>query len=735
MNINIGFDFETERMTGQKVIPPVICLAVYCLGAGDVRAHCEPEFDDIIDCLLNGDDTLIAHNAAFDLAVMCFYNPKLLSRVWKMVCDDRRVRCTIIREKLLNLTSHGNLDFIPNPDGTNSKLFFKLETLVLHHLGIDISEHKDDNDDWRTNYSELRALRAQDYPDDARDYVLADARYAHDIFNKQEAQAAEQIKTTGVDPFATQHFRVAVDFALTLMSAWGMATDPVMFHKIEAMLKEALKPENTALLVEAGILRPEQPERPYANGARNPDGTAKMVKGKPESVDTKVMRAHLLTLKKAMPDDVELRRTKPSERFPKGQLSYDAPWQDDHFHLCPIIEQFRDRSKLQKLVTTELPRMMMLDDQGERTDVLSPVVHPCFDVLKKTGRISSYGGKLYPSFNCQNVDPRVRGCYVPREGFVLLSADYSQMELATLAQTNINLFGKSVMADKINAGCDLHAFLGASIAYNTDIEFKRICDDAGVATPDDIYAVFIALKTADDQKVRKFFKHYRTLAKPTGLGYPGGLMPQTFIKYAKASYGIVIDLDTATLLRNVWLRIFPEMERYFNHINEQCEDTRNSPRIVKFFDDDGNEKTRKQKVFAYSTPLGLYRAGCDYCAASNGIGLQSPAAEGALMGLLNVSRACYDPDMGSILYDDVQGPTCRPVAFIHDEILCEIRNDTLMTERAEAIEKIMVDAMRIITPDVAARTEVALMERWDKAAESERDLTGQLKIWKPQETP
>ena len=156
---------------------------------------------------------------------------------------------------------------------------------------------------------------------------------------------------------------------------------------------------------------------------------------------------------------------------------------------------------------------------------------------------------------------------------------------------------------------------------------------------------------------------------------------------------------------------------------------------MKFFDDDGNEKTRKQKVFAYSTPLGLYRAGCDYCAASNGIGLQSPAAEGALMGLLNVIRACYDPDMGSILYDDVQGPTCRPVAFIHDEILCEIRNDTLMTERAEAIEKIMVDAMRIITPDVTARTEVALMERWDKAAESERDLTGHRTSWKPPETP
>jgi hypothetical protein len=729
--MSIGFDFETDRIAGQRIIPPAVCLSVCADGERDLRAAIEPEYAALLGFLMETDERIVAHNAAFDLAVICFNHPEYLSAVWKALCDDRRVSCTIVREKLLHLTTHGNLEYLTLPDGSNSKIRFNLAALVQHYFGVDISDQKDESDSWRVNYSELRALRAQDYPEDARDYALDDAEFAVQIWQEQEDQRAKLKKDIGIDPFETEAFRVACDFALTLMTAWGVATDPEKYAEIKAMLEEALKPENTALLVEAGILRPAVPPRPHKRGTKNPDGTPKMTKGSNESIDQKKMRSHMLALKEQNPDEVSLRRTSPSERFPKGQLSFDAEWLDDHYHLCPILEQYRDRQKLQKLVTTELPRLMMLDEDGEHTDVLSPVVHPCFDVLKRTGRTSSFASKLYPSFNCQNVDPRARAMYVARPGCVLLSEDYSQMELGTHAQTCLRLFGKSVMADKINAGVDLHAFLGGSIAYNSDKEFQRICDDAGVASPDDIYEVFNGLRDGTDEAVRKFFKHYRTLAKPTGLGYPGGLRERTFIKYAKAVYGIVIDYKTAEMLRNVWLKVFPENVDYFEFINKECEDARNSPKVVHYYDEDGEEKTRKQQVYAYSTPLGMYRAGTDYCGASNGFGLQSPSAEGALMAVLNAARACYDPDMGSILYDDAEGPVCRPILFVHDEIICELREDDQMHERATALANIMIESMRVITPDVEPRVDMTLMRRWDKAAESVFDENGRLTIWSP----
>ena len=223
--MDIGIDFETDRIEGQKLIPPDVCLGVRCEGVSELRAQCEPEYLDLLEFLLGTDDHLIAHNAAFDMAVICANYPHHIPAVWKAICDDRRVHCTIIREKLLNLTSHGSLDYITTPDGTTSRLKYDLASMVQHYFGDDITEQKNDDDSWRVNYSELRALRAQDYPVDAARYVLDDAKYALRIFGEQELRANIQRRERSIDPFETESFRVACDFALTLMSAWGIATD------------------------------------------------------------------------------------------------------------------------------------------------------------------------------------------------------------------------------------------------------------------------------------------------------------------------------------------------------------------------------------------------------------------------------------------------------------------------------------------------------------------------------
>ena len=44
------------------------------------------------------------------------------------------------------------------------------------------------------------------------------------------------------------------------------------------------------------------------------------------------------------------------------------------------------------------------------------------------------------------------------EGHVLIACDYAQLELATLAQTCIHMFGQSRMAEVINQGIDPHKY-------------------------------------------------------------------------------------------------------------------------------------------------------------------------------------------------------------------------------------------------------------------------------------
>lgn len=747
----VGFDTETDRFGPCNLIPKLVCVQV---SSGEIRQVASTgdgkEIDNILDFLFPGEDAqprcrIVGHTLAYDLASSCGYRPDLISKVF--LAFDRGVcHCISIREKLLNLSTHGQLDTMVLPDGSGGlKLRYSLADLVQKYLGLDISEGKvktvegkvveGDETAWRVNYIALDGKPVSEWPQDAIKYALDDAVYAEMIFHAQEERRQEIIAERGFDPFKVEPFRVAVDFCLYLMSAWGMATDLQEIERVEAMLMEELAPERMQRLIGAGILRPGEPPRPFANGARNhlPTCTDKKRCNCPpkmtRAISETINKAKLCEYMEAFARDkgIALRRTPPSDKFPQGQVETRMEWFEEHAHLDPLFAEYVRRAKLQKLVTTEIPRMKW---QGKPASV----VHPCYDVLKATGRTSSFASEAYPSFNCQNVDPRARNCYVARPGTLLVSVDYSQMELVTLAQTCYRQFGYSILGDKINAGVDPHAFLGSQICFRLHAEFHQACRDEAAANgkmcdPDWVYECFIQMKNCGIQGPEKLYKHFRTFAKPTGLGYPGGLGPATFITYAKDQFGVEVDLDTARELRDVWLETYPEMVDYFQWINNELVDPWNPPQT--YIDKETGEE-RQIKKYAYQTPMGMWRTGCDYCAAANGVGLQSPSAEGALLALYNVVRGCYDPSLASILYGQF-----RPICFIHDELIGELSvphgdpTDDMTQERLREISRIMVEAFREITPDVAVKAQPVLMERWDKNAEPVFDDKGRLIVWKP----
>lgn len=705
----LGFDTETHLFGPCNLLPQMVCISRAFFDEaseiGDLHTAMCPGLDLAVSGLF--DETTnafikVAHNAAFDMGVCFRYKPSLISGIFKEI-EEGRVHCTVIREKLLNLTTHGDLRFV-NRGNFKAPIGYHLYDLTMQYMNLDITADKDDSDAWRKNYSVLEDLPKDQWPQEAVDYATNDAIYLLPIWRAQEERRNLLINDRGVDPFKTLSFRVGVDFCLKLMSTWGIQIDPVRKAEIEAKYAAQLTPDRLTHLFEQGILVPGVPPQPYKNGAKDKDGNPKMKKGTKEKIDTKKLKAYVEEFA-ARTEGVVLRKTDASDKYPDGQTSTDAAFMDEYWHLDPVLEQFRHRASLQKMVTTELPRMNW---NGET----SPIVHPCYDVLKETGRTSSYAGDYYPSFNCQNVAPEARGCYVPREHQVFVSIDYNQMELGTAAQKCYELFGHAVMRDKINNGDDLHAYLGAQLAYNLDEGYGNSCQGAGVVDAEGIYKAFDALEEHPEEHVRKFFKHYRTFAKPTGLGYPGGLGEKTFIQYAKATYGIIVDMPMAKALRQVWKQTFPEMVSYHKWVNEACQDPFNTDKHGK-------------PLYAYSTPMGMYRAGCTYCAVANGAALQSPSAEGALIGLFNIVRACYDPAMGSPLYG-----VFRPIMFIHDEIVGELPDDVpeVTNELVNEIKRLMVESMRIVTPDVEPRAEAVLMRRWDKFAEPTYNEAGLLVV-------
>lgn len=784
----IGFDTETHRIGTRRVAPPLVCLSVAPADTPAILASVADlggcKIEALIDTLIDTDstDTLVAHNLSFDLAVLVNHRPDLMSAVWEMLSDGRFAD-TRTRECLLNLADTGDLSFRENPDGSNSRLVYTLSALEKYYLNIDRSDLKDDEDAWRINYSELADMPTEEWPDEAVQYAIDDALNVVGVYRGQEFRRQKLVEQKGVDPFKTETFQNCSAFALHLMTVWGVRVDLGRKAEIEKMLVEELADEKLDLLIKSGILRPGSPPKPHARGARDHapdcarsgecDCPVKMTAGKKPSLNKKALSDYVFDLAQrlnAEPTDdgeprVKLRYNPPSdteklatekriEQYgeatdpaylyhevkrlcaeyyreppdhdtpvedlrdwlfrPHGALKLDAEFFEDHFHLDPVLEQYKHRQDLQKLVTTEMPRM-----NDPETGESSEIVHANFDVIKSTGRTSSYASKLFASFNGQNVDPRARGCYIPRDGHLFASIDYNQMELGTAAQTCLDLFGYSLLADLINEGIDVHGYLGSQLAATFDDAFRTRCVHAGASNPRQVFEVFSALANGSDED-RKYHKHYRTFAKPTNLGYPGGLGAATFVRYAKATYKVVITERQAKEFKEVWLETFPEFRDYFKYINTQIIDPFNGP-VVKEI----NGEERECNLFHYTSPFGMYRAGCDYCAAANGLALQTPGAEGAKTALFNVQRACWDPSMGSPLYGK-----SKALLFIHDEILMEVP-EAEAVEQVEVAKEIMVESMRLVTPDVTPRAGAALMRRWDKAAEPVFDKNGQLTVWYP----
>lgn len=280
-----------------------------------------------------------------------------------------------------------------------------------------------------------------------------------------------------------------------------------------------------------------------------------------------------------------------------------------------------------------------------------------------------------------------RECFVPRPGYVYGFADYSGLELCTLAQVCLDIFGYSKMAEAINSGKDLHLLLGASLLERSSGQTVSY-DEAKRR-----------LKAGDAE-----IKHYRQQAKPANFGFPGGMGAESFVEYS-ANYGIILTLEQSKSLRDAWFQMWPEMRDYFPWITQLTE---------------GDAPVQQIRS-------GRLRGGASFCAAANGM-FQGLAADGAKEALWLVSKECY-LDKSSPLYG------CRPVLFIHDEIGIEIPFDETHPEKASAaaerLSAVMVAAMKRWVPDVLIKAEPVIVRRWFKGAEIVRRADGMILPSKP----
>ncbi len=120
--------------------------------------------------------------------------------------------------------------------------------------------------------------------------------------------------------------------------------------------------------------------------------------------------------------------------------------------IIELVEQFRELTKLQNTYVQTLP--LQADEHGRiHTDFRQDVA--------ATGRLSSTDPNLQNIPIRTELGRQIRDAFVPDEGNVFVSADYSQFELRLAAV----LAGDEAMINDFNAGTDIHAKTAAEVYH------------------------------------------------------------------------------------------------------------------------------------------------------------------------------------------------------------------------------------------------------------------------------
>lgn len=427
-----AFDLETFLIQPGKHVPQGVCFS-WSTGSTEYGiAHLNPRFGereqvrDRFYAALTQAEAIVGANVAFDMAVMGREFPEIWPAIWSAYRDDR-VLDIELNEKLIAIAK-GELKFrwAEHPDGTKVlvKRKYDLATLVREHLGESL-----DKDTWRLKYGTLYETPISEWAPGAVEYSLCDALGTWKVLESQRKHAR----------YLKDAYRQArAGWWLYLMSAHGFRVDGRAVAALERATREEMH-KKISLLAAYGMVKP--------NGSR----------------DTKVAAARMETVcaaRKVAP---------PTTPTGKVRLSEEVCLETGDSALIAYAEY----TSLSNVIKKDVVALKAAAEAGVP-------VQSRFDVLKATGRTGSSGGKLKKGqdrtaygFQLQNVrrDPRpnpdgsypptVRGCFIPRPGYLLCSIDYGQMELHAWAQVCRDLLGFSDLATMLNAGIDVHCKLGA----------------------------------------------------------------------------------------------------------------------------------------------------------------------------------------------------------------------------------------------------------------------------------
>lgn len=661
----MAIDYETYLISNEMPIPKPVCLSFF--DGEETGLLVGDDIEPFLEKILNENYLIVAQNATFELLVTFKYYPKLKTKIIESLKEGRWY-CTQLYQTLLD-------NIAEKPTYASS-----LAQLVLHYFNEDLSTEKSDPDAWRLRYSELESVPLLAWPKRAVDYAINDSIWAYKV-------RENQLKINRLVGYK-EHIKAS--FALNWMATRGMLTDTDRVDLLSDEIDALLNP-TYAWLENLGFMNRKTVKK---------TGKVKVSK-------------NIKGLQEYVKDNFENLMKTPagSIQVSKEALDFYCLEKEDK-----IISAFRGLSVYEKAKTAFLSRLKTAD----------PVIRTSYNAIVRSGRTSSRTTSAYPSVNIQQM-PRalkgvtydIRNCFVARPGFKFVSIDYNNLELLCCAQQLFLEYGWSKMKDIINSGdkpTDLHS------VFACELMSRKVKKDIK-------YEEFVKNKKQEE------YKPYREKGKPVTLGKPGGLGLDTMRTQFNAA-GIKLDfqvimkcktegqarsgvrkfgseyprmrvsrtgfkewsivLDELVELNKILYDLYPELERFLKEGHSKYKNGK-----YGWEKNDWGE-WEKQELYRYKA-AGVERNYCTYTALCNGKLMQGPSASGAKNAVWNAVIEYLDSD------------EVFPVAFIHDEILFEIRENDNFISNIDRCAEIMVDSMAEVFPDVRIAVEAEVFKYWTKS--------------------
>jgi len=146
----------------------------------------------------------------------------------------------------------------------------------------------------------------------------------------------------------------------------------------------------------------------------------------------------------------------PTDFIKKGKTGYSTAASEldklrEYHAIIPMIEEYREVEKLRNTYIDVLPTLV-----HKKTGR----IHTTFNqAVASTGRLSSSDPNLQNIPIRTDLGKEVRDAFVAKDGYVLVAADYSQIELRIVA----HLAGDAKMIEIFTSGQDIHTATAATI--------------------------------------------------------------------------------------------------------------------------------------------------------------------------------------------------------------------------------------------------------------------------------